>query len=182
MAMNAGKLDQLVRVLELGAVEGGFGWVERRKAWAHAELSDRTNIFSSAGLGARTVVFTIRRQSIDLDCAIQWGTQHCFITAITPTADKVHLTVTAAVVLSAAATDDSGRSFPCCLTEKYAGYERDKAHSEVTVRYVLVLPKSVTLAPGDLVTLPGYGRFEVHTPHELDGHKNEYEAERTADA
>lgn len=182
MAMNAGKLDQLVRILELGAVEGGFAWAERRKAWAHAELTDRTNIFSSVGLGARTAVFTIRRQSVDLSCAILWGEQHCFLTAITPTPDKVHLTVTAAMVTLADCVADADRetagpAFPAALTEKYVRHERLEPMDEATVCYVLVTPKAVTLAVGSLVTVNGTA-YHVLAAHELDPYKNEYEAER----
>ena len=183
MAINAGKLDQLVRVMELGVTETGWAWVERRKAWAKAERTDRSNIFASAGLAAPTVMFTIRRQGIDLHCAIEWQGRHCFITAIDPTDDKGHYLVKTALAVSATATcKRTGKSFPCCLTEKYAGYDRDKAHSEVTSRYVLVLPKAVTLQVGDVVTVAGYGVYAVQVPHELDLYKNEYEAERRGDA
>jgi head-tail adaptor len=183
MGINAGKLNQMIRVMELSEGEAAFSWTERRKAWAKAEYTGQTNLFSSAGLGARTVIFTIRRQSIDLSCAIEWQGRHCFITAIDPTDDKLHYTVTAALPVTATAScKRTGKSFPVCLTEKYMGYERGNAMSEITARYVLVVPKAVVLSAGDLVTVGSYGVYNVQVPHELDPYKNEYEAERKGDA
>lgn len=201
MVINAGALNQKVHIMELSQTETGWDWTERRKAWAKAELTGKSNIFSSVGLGARTVVFTIRRQSIDLNCSIVWNGQHCFLTSIVPTEDRVHLVVTAAMVslVSCTArmfastlgvgnrpvrTESGSISFQTAITEKYVGHSMGDTHAESSVTYVLVTPKAVVLSPGDQVTLedgPAPGTYPVTCCHMVDEFKNEYEIARKAD-
>ncbi len=185
MSINAGQLNQLVRIMELTESDTGWAWTERRKAWARAEQSDRTNIFSSVGIGARTVIFTIRKQSIDLHCAIVWNGQHCFLTAVEPTEDKLHLIVTAAVVTVASCVADAdktprGAAFPAALTEKYIRHEQREPYAMNVICYVLVTPKAVSLTPGSLVDVDGTA-YQVLAAHILDPYKNEYEIMRKAD-
>jgi len=185
MGINAGKLNQMIRVMELTKSADGWEWTERRKAWASVETSDKSNIFSSVGIGARTVTFTIRRQSIDLHCAIQWNGKHGFLTGIEPTQDRLHYVVTAAMVnvVSCVAEPDhapQGATFPAALTEKYIRHEQLDPMAVNSICYVLVTPKPVDLDPGSLVDISGTP-YHVLTAHTLDENKNEYEIMRTVD-
>ncbi|MPN39829.1 hypothetical protein SDC9_187363 [bioreactor metagenome] len=131
-------------------------------------------------------MFTIRRQSVDLGCAIVWGAQHCFLTSIVPTEDKIHLVVTAAMVNIVSCVADAqatpqGKAFPAALTEKYIRHEQPEPYSMNTVCYVLVAPKAVSLAPGSLVDVDGTP-YEVLCAHTLDTWKNEFEIMRKADS
>ena len=100
--VNAGELRDRVAVLELvkeAGADGGaeYRWAERRKIWARAELMDKTCLFSSVGIGARRVEFTIRRRELTLHQAFRWNGRHCFLSSIVPDGPG-HLKVTAALV------------------------------------------------------------------------------------
>ena len=76
MIYGAGDLKERVEVLELAAVEGGWAWESVRRTWAEAELTDRTNLFSKVGIGARDVRLVLRRQSLTLHNALRWKGRH----------------------------------------------------------------------------------------------------------
>lgn len=185
MSINAGKLDQKIRVMEISETETGWAWTERRKAWAKAETPDKRNVYSSLGMAAQTAVFTIRRQSIDPGCAIVWQGLQCFITSVVPTEDKLHYVVTTALVNEVACTADAqktpkGKTFPAALAEKYVRHEQLEPMAVSTVCYVLVTPKAVTLSPGSLVDV-GEVPYQVLTAHELEPWRSEYVIVRKAD-
>lgn len=186
MGINAGKLSQLISVMELKSSESGWSWSERRKAWAAIEQSESRRIFSSVGAAATsTVVFTIRRQELSMHDSIEWQGQHYFITSIIPTNDRAHLIVTSAPVVVVSCVADAnkipkGKTFPAALTEKYVRHEQLEPMSINAICYVLVTPKAVVLQPGSLVDIAGTP-YVVLAAHQLDPYKNEYEVMRKAD-
>ena len=202
--ISAGDLRERVSILSLGFEEANnrYQWTETRKIWADVELDTRSNLFSSVGIGARGVTFTIRRnRELSLHQAFSWKGKHCFLTSIIPHDHAGYLTVKAALVdvvtCLATRTEDTvgeaGRptaaetlrvTFPGILTEKYVRYEREETHAESDTSYVLVTPKKVQLKEGDLVTIqegPGKGVYHVTVCHVLDEYKNEYEIAQRGD-
>ena len=179
-----GRLSERVEVRELLKTTGESGtawtWEAVRKTWAQAELMTRPNVYSVHGLGAAGVTFTLRRQPLDLDSALFWRGQHCFITAIRPLG-RLYLTVEAAlVVLSQCRNPCTGETFPAVMTEKYVRHEQLEPMAINTHQRVLTTPKAVRLASGPLVEVDGV-EWPIITPYELDPHKNEYELRRTVD-
>lgn len=162
-----------------------FAWAVKRSTWAAAEQDTRKNIFSSAGIGAKGVTFTIRRSpTLTLTNSFLWRGQFCFLTSIVD-GDPGFQLVKAALCEPVDCIQDADREtqgcrFPGILTEKYVGHEQLDPHAEVTGDLVLVAPKVVTLAPGSWV-LVGDRYFLVRVPHELDPCKNEYEVRRKED-
>lgn len=189
MAINAGELNQRLRVLECrkGQAKNAYRWEETGRVWAKAKPDDRRNLFSSVGIGARGVTFTIRsRPSLTLHQAFSWRGQHCFLTSVLPREDnRGYWTVKAALVAPVDCQTDldkavPGVRFPGVLTEKYVGHEQLEPMAVVTRDLVLVVPKAVVLAPGAWVRA-GEEIFQVLAPHELDEWKNEYEIRRKRD-
>lgn len=183
--VELGRLNERVEVLALRNfsapdLPAAWAWESVRRTWAKAELATRINIYSVHGVGAAGVTFTLRRQPLTLDHAMQWQGQHCFITAIRPLG-RLYLIVDAAlVVLSPCRDPVSEASFPAVVTERYVGHQQLEPMAVNTHRRVLVTPKVVRLAPGPVVEVDGV-KWPVITPYELDPHKNEYAIERTID-
>ena len=167
--IGAGRLDQLLEVLELRETSAGvWEWVAVRRAWGQVEQTARTNLFCKVGVGAR-------------DTAIG---RHLFLTGITKR-DRMHLDVAAALVeLTDCRADaderEDGAGFPGVLTEKYAKWDQPEPYSVNQLTYVLVTPKGITLQRGGLVAVAGIN-YEVQAAHTLDPYKNEYEIVRTED-
>ncbi len=179
-------MDRLqVLRLDYDPNEAAYAWVEDRRTWAAAEQDTKANLFSSVGVGARGVTFTIRKSpSLTLHNAFRWRGRHCFLTSIMD-GEPGFQVVKAALCEPAECCADAdktppGRLFPGVLTEKYVGHEQTDLHSEVTGDFVLVTPKAIVLAPGSWVTVDG-AYFLVRVPHELDPYKNEYEIRRKED-
>lgn len=181
MATTGSALKDRIQVLELDYDEGTdtYAWAEKRRAWAAAEQDTRSSLFSSVGVGARGVTFTIRKSpSLTLHNAFRWRGQHCFLTSIVD-GDPGFQVVKAALCEPSECQKDADKEppecvFPGILTEKYMGHEQLDPHAEVTGVFVLVTPKTVELEPGSWVIV-GKAYFEVHVPHMLDPYKNEYE-------
>lgn len=182
--VNAGKLRERVELLELVESGGVFRWQVRKTTWARAELSDKACLFSSVGIGARRVVFTLRKQPLSLHEAIRWNGRHCFLSSIVPDGPG-HLTVTAGLVTPADCVGNAnkaprGPEFPGVRTEKYLKHEQETPMATNTLTYVLVTPKAVALEPGPLVEVDGTA-YKVAVAHTLDEYKNEYEIVRKRD-
>lgn len=206
--MDAGKLRHRLTLLELHTVirgtETAHQWAEDRQVWGRVELSDRTNLFSQAGIGARDAIITLRdTRCLSLFHAIRWAGRHLFLTSMTR--EDGFITAKAAVVCPSywtATTFKTGVDrerrnspkreklpdihFPGILTEKYLGHEppEDLGHAVSETRYVLVTPKVVQMNPGDLVTTRETyisGTYVVEICHCLDAYKNEYEVYRKGD-
>ena len=196
--MNAGMLRDRIDVLTLEQGAGGYEWKQTGGIWGAAELQDRQNIFSSVGIGVRSVKITIRNRDITLYNAVRWNGRHCFLTNISLSKNRLYLELTAALVtiqtcsvsrtsvtldaLNRPVTETpSSVSFPGVLTEKYMGKETVIPMDSITARYVLVTPKPVVLSSGELVTVGG-NVYAVEVCHVLDEYKNEYEIVRMEDA
>lgn len=162
-----------------------FAWEVSRNIWAAAEQDARSNLFSSAGTGARGVTFTVRRsRALTLHNAFRWRGQFCFLTAIEDGEPGFQVVKAALreplVCVQDADMEPVGCTFPGILTEKYAGHQQLEPHAEVTGDFVLVTPKMITLAPGSWVTVGG-AYYLVRVPHELEPFRNEYEIRRKED-
>nr|WP_325295345.1 hypothetical protein [uncultured Oscillibacter sp.] len=162
-----------------------YAWEVKRSTWAAAEQDTRKNLFSSVGIGARGVTFTLRRNpELTIVHSFLWRGQFCFLTSIVD-GDPGFQVVQAALCdlvdcIKDADMETQGCRFPGILTEKYVGHEQLDPHAEVTGDLVLVTPKVVSLKPDSWVLI-GDRHFLVRIPHELDRYKNEYEIRRTED-
>ena len=185
MSTTGSNLNQAIQVLELKKTEDVYTWEKARGTWAAAEQDTRNNLFSSVGVGARGVTFTIRKsRTLTLHNAFRWRGQFCFLTSIVDGAPGFQV-VKAALCgpvdcVKDADLETQGCRFPGVLTEKYVGHEQLDPHAEVTGDLVLVTPKVVALKPDSWVLI-GDRHFLVRVPHELDPYKNEYEIRRTED-
>lgn len=183
--MDAGSMRDGITVLELTQTAGGYAWEPVRADRAKADLPGKTNIFSKNGLGARTVVLTMRHDpGLTLHNAIEWRQNHLFLTSITPI-DRMYDEVGCALVKSVECQAEvnhtpPGATFPAALTEKYVSHDQLDPLAINTTIYVLVVPKAVTLKRGSLVEVDGVP-YEVLLGHFLDEYKNEYEILRVED-
>lgn len=192
MAYNAAALRERVEILTLTPDEGGWQWVPDRKTWAAVAITDKINLFSRVGIGARDAGLVLRRQPLTLDHGLHWKGQHLFLTSIIESRPG-WLDVKAALVVPCDFTarhfeerpdpDRQNRpkrvevkrfTFPGVLTEKYMRYEREESHAATDICMVLVTPKPVKLVTGDLVA-QGAETWNVVACHTLDAWKNEYE-------
>lgn len=206
--MDAGELRHRLGVLECRSIHRSDGgadhlWAITASVWGKVELGTGNNLFSRVGIGARDATITLRDRPLDLHQALRWDGQHLFLTSIDR--NEGFITAKAAVV---SLTDweaarhktgiDTGRGnrpkrevlpplcFPGVLTEKYLGHTppAEDGHATVESRYVLVTPKAVEIAPGDLVVnhaADTAGTYVVELCHCLDPFKNEYEIYRKED-
>ena len=179
--VDAGKLDERVKVLELAETSTGvWAWQQARTTWASVEISTRHNVWSVHGIGATGVKLTMRRQALSMGNALEWQGQHCFITAIEPLG-RNHMEVSAALVtISACENEDGSVQFPASVTEKYLGHDQLEPYAVNVLRHVLVTPKAIELKPGQLVEVDGTD-WHIKVAHILDLWHNEYEIERTVD-
>jgi len=182
---GAGKLNKSAKVLELQESRPGtFGWVPIRDIRVAVEFSQKKNLFSTVGVGARDASLVVWRQEISLHNAIKVGEDFLFLTGITER-NRNQLDIKAALCSPVNCQADMDRDphgicFPGILTEKYVGHDQPDFHSEVTTTYVLVTPKSVDLRPGSWLVADGQ-YYLVLTPHLLDPYKNEFEIRRKED-
>lgn len=193
--IDAGRLSERLEVLELREAEPGvWAWETVRKTWAQVVPSEKTNLFSRVGIGARDVQLILRHQAITLHNAFGWRGQHLFLSTIVPQG-RGHLEVSAALVEPvqcvaqpwhnekgagnrAERVNDHSVTFPGVLTEKYIRHQPEESYAKTSSVYVLVTPKLVNLREGVLVTVqagPAAGVYHVQAHHVLDEFKNEYE-------
>ena len=179
--VDAGKLDERVKVLELAETSTGvWAWQQARMTWASVETSTRHNVWSVHGIGATGVNLTMRRQALQLSNALEWQGRHCFITAIEPLG-RNHMEVSAALVTVSACEDKAAEiKFPASMTEKYLGHDQLEPYAVNVLRHVLVTPKAIELKPGQLVEVDGTP-WPITLAHTLDLWHNEYELEREVD-
>lgn len=186
--ISAGDLNERVQGRQLVYDEAAdrWSWQKVWGAWVKAEQSDRNNLFSTVGIGARSVTFTMRKASrINLGLSFLWRGQFCFLTAIADTEQPGMVEVKAALCSTVECRKDVDLDpprykFPGVLTEKYLGHDQERPHATNTVTYVLVTPKAIELAPGSLVEAGGKD-YAVQVCHTLDTWKNEYEILRKED-
>lgn len=188
-------MNEKISIMEL---QGGpvYNWAEVDSIWAKGEVTDKTNLFSRVGLGAKTTKFTLRRYPVTLHNAIKWRDRHYFISHITDDG-KMNIEVTTSQIEPRACIakrttttkDELNRpvlgteeiaTFPGYLIEKYQGYYQQQPQAVSEVVYVLVTPKIIVLEVGDLVQIEAE-TYNVQIPHMLDEYKNEYEIALTKD-
>lgn len=199
--VQAGDLDQRIQVLALKKDVNSYSWGRVGSVWAKGDLDTRSNLFSSIGIGARGVTFTIRsNRQLSLANAFLWRGQHCFLTSIIPLADSPgYVQVKAALVnpVNCTATwtprdtkDALNRPiegtpetvvFPAVLTEKYRKNEPEDVFRILTQQRVLVTPKAITIRAGTAVQVQNGAAYTVRTVMDLDEWKNEYEIEHQED-
>lgn len=178
--VGAGEMRERPYVMKLVATESGMEWQPQRRTWAMAELSTRKNIWSVHGIGSTGVSFVMRRQDLEMENALRWHNQHCFITSITP-CGYGHIKVEAAIVeIVQCENKYEGLSFPAIMTEEYHRHEQLEPYAINTLRHVLVTPKCIKLQPGKLIRIEKVD-WPILTAHTLDPYKNEYIIERTVD-
>lgn len=196
---NPGDLKEDVDVLNLQKSDTSYSWVQKAKIRAKAESMTSKNLFSQVGIGVKSVKFTLRKRDLTLHNAFRWNGKFCFLTDITEI-NRLYYEVTAAMVepktcqlMKAEKTMDETLhrpiysepqavlTFPACLTEKYMGFQKLNPQSQVNAQYVLVTPKAIELALGDLVKV-GETIYNVQIVHDLDEFKNEYEIAATKEA
>ena len=173
--ISAGDLNERVQARELifDAARNAWSWTTAWGAWVKAEQSDRASYFSSVGIGALSVTFTMRKASrINLGLSFLWRGQFCFLTSIADTEQPGMVAVKAALCELVACQKDVdldavGYKFPGVLTEKYFRSEQERPQSSTTATYVLVTPKAIELASGSLVEAGGKD-YEVQVCHTLD--------------
>ncbi|WP_312637140.1 hypothetical protein [Oscillibacter sp.] len=186
--ISAGDLNERVQARELtfNEAKNAWAWTTAWGAWVKAEQSDRTSYFSAVGIGARSVVFTMRKASrINLGLSFLWRGRFCFLTSVADTEQAGIVEIKAALCEPVECRKDAdldpvGCSFPGVLTEKYFKSEPERPHTVTTVAYVLVTPKAIELDPGSLVEAGGKA-YSVQACHTLDQWKNEYEILRKED-
>ena len=191
-------LDQQISILELQKADTVYRWADSKTVWCKAEQTGK-NLFSTVGIGAKSVKFTVWKQSITLYNAFRWHGRFCFLTDLTEI-DRMYYEIMAAMVeprtcelMQADKTMDQSLhrpvysepqpvlTFPACLIEKYMGFTRLAPQSQATESYVLVTAKAISLSLADLIRIDGT-TYNVQIIHGLDEFKNEYEIAVTKEA
>ena len=142
----ADDLRQRLELLELrfDQKKAAYTWEVRRVCWGGVSFDERSNLFSSVGIGARGASIVIRPdQLLTLHGAMRLGDQFLFLTSIVLSDDRSRQEIRAAVcesmTLAARPQDRTGRdaynrpvavsvpsfTFPGILTEKYFRNEAD---------------------------------------------------------
>lgn len=194
--MDGGELFYRVELLRPVREGAAISYRTVRRTWANIEFTAGKNLFSSVGLGVKSAELLLRKQEIDLSCAIRWRGKHLFLTDIVEqerrylklSAARVEPTVCAAYRMKRTLNERRNPvdqkepllEFPGFLTEKFEGYARDFPMAKKTERVVIVTPKLATLEVGDLVEF-GRGPYCIEAAYRTDEWKNEYEAVREAD-
>ena len=192
-------LDQRISILQLQKTDTVYNWADQKVIWGGAEPQTGKNLFSTVGIGAKSVKFTVWKQEITLHNAFRWCGKFCFLTDLTEI-DRMYYEIMAAEVepktcelMQTGKTTDPNLhrpvysepqpvlTFPACLIEKYMGFTRLAPQSQSTETYVLVTPKEISLSLADLVRIDGT-TYNVQIIHGLDEFKNEYEISVTKEA
>lgn len=193
----ADDLRQRLELLELrfDQEKAAYTWEVRRACWGGVSFDERSNLFSSVGIGARGASIVIRPDRLlTLHGAMRLGDQFLFLTSIVLSDDRSRLEIRAAVC--ARPQDRTGRdaynrpvsvsvpsfTFPGILTEKYFRNEADDVYRAEVQQRVLVTPKVIVLRAGDLVQKGNETPYTVRQVLDLDPYKNEYVIERSWEA
>ena len=190
--VGAGLMLEKIEILSFTqATEGEYTWEKAADSWGQITPQAARSLYSVNGLAASGVRIFLRKRSLNLNQAIRWKGQHCFLTSIREE-NRQYLEVTAALVdlvdcrayRGLAAYDEYNRplpteprlisSFPAVLTEKYLRHSQEEPMAVVDICYVLVTPKAIELRTGDLIEIADK-RYQLLLCHTLDPHKNEYE-------
>ena len=199
----ADDLQQRLELLELrfDQEKAVYTWEVRRACWGGVTFEERSNLFSSVGIGARGASIVIRPDRLlTLHGAVRLGEQFLFLTSIVLSDDRNRQEIRAAVcdpaTLTARPQDRTGRdaynrpvavsvpsfTFPGILTEKYFRNEADDVYRAEVQQRVLMTPKVIVLRAGDLVQHAEEAPYTVRQVLDLDPYKNEYVVERSWEA
>jgi hypothetical protein len=190
--MNIGEFKDKVSVLSLKQTGNNYAWEQLSDVWSKTERLISNNLFSKAGINARSIRFTIRKKSnLTLHNAFIWRDMHCFLTDMV-CIDGMYYEVTAVLIepwictverTGRATLDELNRpaygnivmlTFPGCLIEKYLGYTQGEPMASTEARYMLITPKVIDLVAGEIVKINDKA-YTVIVPHTIDDYKNEYE-------
>lgn len=182
-------MTERISVLRLSVPQtekGVYSYTEYRRLSCCAKLTNKSNIFSKIGIGARDVKFTIRHNGyLQIHDRLLWRNNNCFITSITPL-DRLYDEVDCAIAEVKMCKlysqgEAAGPTFPGILTERYVNYsEPSDPYSVNDECFVLVSPKQIVMPPGALCEVSGV-KYHIRTAHLLDPYKNEYEILRQSD-
>ena len=193
--MNAGDFGNRLDILEFTeASENTYTWQAIDRVWAKVDVGHGANIFSKTGIAAHSIKLTVHALPVlTLHHALSLasgGGGHCFLTdidrsipgfmvltaaLIEPVDCLAERTVTTKGVYNRPVREKQDPvSFPGYLTEKWLRQTQNEPMSYSETRYVLITPKAIDIAVGELVGIGGK-KYEVVIPHTLDPYKNEYE-------
>ncbi len=187
---NAGEISEKTRVLSLVKDNEAYRFNRGPIVMARVEYTDRVNIFSKVGIGAKTIKFHTRKPNITLFNALEWKDKHYFISDIKEH-NRAYLEITTAqiepreckYIKNTTIKDELNRpkssletvlTFPGYLIEKYLGYQQLAPQAQNDMTFVLVTPKVIKLEVGDLIKI-GEKTYNVRIVHDLVEYKNEYE-------
>lgn len=202
--VRAGELRERIEVLRLDPLPegGGYEWTLDRKTWAKAVKTGKRALYAANGKSGEEYAFTLRRQPLTLHEAIRWQGRFYLLYDLTQP-DRGHIDARCAAVWPVTCTVQRERvstanplnrpqtvpqavvTFPAVLTEKYVKAEQPMPQTTIETTLLLVTPKPVELATGEVVTVgTGEGALSycVQIGHRLDTYRNEYEIVRTEDA
>jgi hypothetical protein len=188
--MNSGDLNEKIKILTLSKVDDIYQWIDTASIWAKAEMYFNMKPEIKKRQQIKPVKFIIRKHEISLENAILWNNEYCFITNIIDI-DRLYQEVTAVVlepkVCTVAKTtvilgalnrpvvsESSNLTFPGCMISLSSKRSEAKPMSFYDQRYLLIIPKSIDLMTGEIVTIEGVD-FEVWVPHSFSDPQNQYE-------
>ena len=197
--MMINDLKNKIDVLAITDTGNVYEWAAIAQIWAKVEHLNSNNIFTSTGIGAKSIKFTIRKRELTLNNAFRWQGKHCFLTNIIETDDRMYYEVTAAIIEpKTCIAEQTGEptlnelnrpvygnpttlTFPGILIEKNLGHMQEKPMATIEIRYFLVTPKGIELDIGDLVVINNV-TYNAELLHALDEYKNQYEIAVRSDA
>ena len=82
-------MTESLSVLALQKGGSVYAWAETAGIRAKAEVQPVKNLFSTIGVGAKSIRFTVWEQSLTLHNAFRWHGNFCFLTDINETPDRL---------------------------------------------------------------------------------------------
>nr|DAW63445.1 MAG TPA: hypothetical protein [Caudoviricetes sp.] len=166
-------------------------WKAVKKLYLWPEYRPGRNVYSDIGLGAESWRFRLRPGQVDRSEAILFDGCYHTLTAVshpspgTEQWDAARVLPVTAVRTRMTAAPDGSRirqraidptatlQFPAIVTERYRGAEQGEQHATETHTLVAVVPKPITCALHDILTIDGR-QYVVTEAHEQDSWRNSY--------
>lgn len=191
--MFVGQLDQRIETLDYVQQDGRYAWKKKKAIWSHVEQDQKINIFSGYAKAGTTTLFTVREQEIGMRNVISYQGKYYLITGLKKL-DRMYAQAQTAklpvydcqytnynpdnIILDnynrPTNTNPTVIRFQGMLAEKYLGSQVEKPQTIGEIRYILLVPKVITLEQNDIVTI-SEEEYAVEACHVLDEYKNEYE-------
>lgn len=195
--MNAGEMKDKITILEITHTGSAYAFTQTVQTWAKVQRLKTDNLFSSAGIGAKTIKFITRKRDISLANAILWQEKHCFLTDIVKL-DENYDEITAVLIepvtcverkmdytaldaLNRPVKAETSVTFPGFLIRKNFESTQENPMTVLKFTYILITPKAVALEIGELITIGGQN-YTVEIAYTLDEYKNEYEITQKSEA